>query len=105
MPQATAPKLSERMYGLFIRPLVTEKTAKLAEQNWLAFEVAGDTTRTELRGAFAALYGAMPLKVNILNMHGKSRMLKGRTGQRNATKKAYIRLAEGTSVDVMAGVK
>jgi large subunit ribosomal protein L4 len=101
----TIAKPTERMYTILVRPLVTEKSSKIAEQNWLAFEVAGDATRTEVRAAFSALYGAEVLKVNILNLKGKSATLKGRTGQRNPFKKAYIRLKDGTSVDVMAGVK
>lgn len=103
--KTTAVKPTERMYQILVRPLVTEKTSQIAEQNWLAFEVAGDATRTEIRDAFTALYGAEVLKVNTLNLKGENRARKGRTGQRNAFKKAYIRLKDGTSVDVMAGVK
>jgi large subunit ribosomal protein L23 len=94
------------MYQLLVRPLVTEKTAKIAETgNWLTFEVLPDATKPELKTAVERLYGVEVLKVNTLIQKGKARGFKGRAGQRSDVKKAFIKLKDGQSIDLAAGVK
>jgi len=103
---ATKQIPTERMYQLFVRPLVTEKTSRQAESgNWLSFEVALDATKPELKAAFERLYGVPAIAVNTLIQKGKARGFRGRPGQRSDVKKAYIKVADGQSVDLMAGVK
>jgi large subunit ribosomal protein L23 len=100
---AAAP--TERMYQMFVRPLVTEKTSKLAEGNWLAFEVMPGATKPEIKLAFERLYGVEVARVNTLTHKGKTKGFRGRKGLRSDVKKAYIKLKAGHTVDLMAGVK
>jgi large subunit ribosomal protein L23 len=101
---ATKSAPTERMYNLFIRPLVTEKTSKMG--NWLSFVVANDATKPELKTAFERLYGVEVLTVNTLIQKGKTKVVRGRhTVFRSDVKKAYIKLKDGQTVDLMAGVK
>lgn len=103
---ATTTLPTERMYGLFVRPLVTEKTSAMAESgNWMAFEVALDATKPELKAAFERLYGVEVERVNTLIQKGKNKVFKGRRGQRSDVKKAFIKVKDGQTVDLMAGVK
>lgn len=102
----STPTPTERMYTLLVRPLVTEKTTKIAESgNWLAFEVLPDATKPELKEAVERLYGVTVLRVNTLIQKGKARGFKGRAGQRSDVKKAFIKLKDGQSIDLAAGVK
>jgi large subunit ribosomal protein L23 len=95
---------TERMYQLFVRPLVTEKTTKVAEDgNWLTFEVLQDATKPELKAAFERLYGVEVLRVNTLTQKGKKRTRN--LGTRSDVKKALIKLKDGASVDLSAGAK
>lgn len=97
---------TERHYQVLIRPLVTEKTSKVAEKgNWLTFEVAPSATKPEIKEALQRLYGVEVERVNTLIQKGKSRGFKGRAGQRSDVKKAFIQLKSGQSLDLMAGVK
>lgn len=97
---------TERMYQLLVRPLVTEKTTKVAESgNWLAFEVLPDATKSEIKQAVQSLYGVDVLRVNTLIQKGKSKGFRGSAGRRSDVKKAFIKLKDGQSIDLSAGVK
>lgn len=105
MPKASAnTNPTERQYQILVRPLVTEKTTKVAESgNWLAFEVAPGSTKPEIKAAVERLYGVEIIKVNTMITKGKIRG--GRIGARSDVKKAFIQLKSGQSIDLMAGVK
>jgi large subunit ribosomal protein L23 len=97
---------TERMYQILVRPLVTEKTTKIAEAgNWMSFEVLGDATKPEIKEALQRLYGVDVLRVNTLIQKGKARGFRGRAGMRSDVKKAIVKLKDGQSVDLSAGVK
>ncbi|NBV54114.1 MAG: 50S ribosomal protein L23 [Proteobacteria bacterium] len=103
---ATKTQPTERHYQILKRPLVTEKTTKIAEKgNWLSFEVADDATKPEIKEALQRLYGVEVLAVNTLIQKGKMRGFKGKIGQRSNLKKAFVKLKDGQTVDLMAGVK
>jgi large subunit ribosomal protein L23 len=91
-----------RSFDILRKPVISEKAAKLAETNAVAFEVAADATKTEIALAIETLYKVKVKKVNIVNTKGKVKSFKGRTGTRNAVKKAYITLADNQKIDVMA---
>ncbi len=104
----TTSRPSERAYQLFVRPLVTEKTTHQAEKgNWIAFEVALEATKPELKAAFESLYGVKVERINTLIQKGKTKTVRGRamTTRRSDVKKAFIKLVDGQTVDLMAGVK
>lgn len=95
-----------QMYQILVRPLVTEKTTRLAESgNWIAFEVAPGANKVEIRKAVEALYGVNVLAVNTLISKGKTKAARGRRIFRSDVRKAFIKLKDGQSVDLMAGVK
>ncbi len=95
---------TERMYQLVVRPLITEKTTKVSESgNWLTFEVLPDATKPEIKTTFERLYGVEVLKVNTLVQKGKKRTRN--LGARSDIKKAFVKLKDGQSVDLSAGVK
>lgn len=102
---ATKSMPTERMYQILVRPLVTEKTTKQAEANWLTFEVAPGATKPEIRTAVERLYGVEVTRVNTLIQKGKVKGFRGRTGMRSDVKKAFVQLKDGQSIDLMAGVK
>lgn len=91
-------------YRVLMRPIVTEKSAKLASEGVYTFQVAPGVGKVHVRQAVKALYGAQPVRVNILNQKGK-RVRFGKTrGQRNHWRKAYVYLKKGQHIDVYEGV-
>lgn len=94
----------ERNYQIIKRPLITEKTTMIAENNTYTFEVLKDATRVDVKNAIEAIFNVKVENVNILNQTGKTKRFKGITGKRNNVKKAYVRLQEGQVLDLAAGL-
>ncbi len=44
------------------------------------------------------------VKVNTLNVKGKTKRFRGRVGRRSDVKKAIVTLAEGQSIDITTGL-
>jgi large subunit ribosomal protein L23 len=108
-PQGTSakrrPVLSrEAMYQIIRNPVVTEKATALSERGQVVFRVALDATKPEIKAAVEGLFGVKVLAVNTLVVKGKVKRFKGRPGRRSDTKKAFVRLAEGQSIDLSTGL-
>jgi large subunit ribosomal protein L23 len=81
------------------RPLVTEKTTIAREQALVvAFEVARDATKIDVKRAVQALFGAKVRSVRTEIMHGKFKRQGRFAGQRSDWKKAWVRLKAGEKV-------
>lgn len=103
--KAKKPILSkERMYQTILSPLVTEKATALSEQNQVVFKVLLEATKPEIKAAVEGLFDVKVLAVNTLVVKGKAKRFRGRPGQRSDWKKAMVRLAEGQSIDLTAGL-
>ena len=99
------PQLSrEAMYQVIRAPLITEKATTLSELNQVAFKVSVDATKPEIKAAVEGLFGVKVLAVNTLVQKGKAKRFRGRPGQRSDVKKAFVRLAEGQSIDFTTGL-
>jgi len=94
----------DRMYQVIRRPLITEKATLVGEYNQVAFEVALDATKPEIKSAVEKLFKVKVMAVNTLRQNGKTKRFRGRPGKRNDYKKAIVRLAEGDSIDVTTGL-
>lgn len=99
-PARPAKQLSrEAMYRIILRPVITEKATALGERGQVAFRVAPDATKPEIKAAIEGLFGVTVLAVNTLNVKGKLKRFRGRPGRRPDVKKAFVRLAEGQNID------
>lgn len=84
-------------------PRVSEKTARIQEQsNQYVFEVATTATKADVKAAVESLFSVKVEAVNVVNVKGKQKSFRNRAGRRGDWRKAYVRLAEGQSIDVMA---
>ncbi len=92
----------ERILDVIRSPLVTEKAARLQENNQYVFEVASDATKPEVKAAIEKLFEVKVESVNLLNVKGKVKTFHSRNGRRSSMRKAYVRLAEGQSIDTLA---
>lgn len=92
--------VTARTYDVLRRPILSEKSAKLSETGALAFEVAADATKKDVANAVKAIYNVTPEKINILNVKGKIKNFRQRTGTQKAVKKAYITLKEGDKIEL-----
>ena len=96
--------MSDLKYLSVIRaPRVSEKTARLQEvSNQYVFEVAKTATKADVKSAVEQLFNVKVEAVNVLNVKGKIKSFRSREGRRGDWRKAYVRLAAGQTIDVMA---
>jgi large subunit ribosomal protein L23 len=93
-----------RHYDAIVSPVITEKATMLSEQNKVVFRVAKDATKPQIAEAIENLFKVTVVKVNTLNVKGKTKRFRGREGKRSDVKKAIITLAEGQSIDITTGL-
>lgn len=93
----------ERLYQIIEAPHVSEKSTRVSgEGNQYVFRVAKAATKPEVKAAIEMLFEVQVEAVNIVNVKGKQKSFKFRAGRRPNWKKAYVRVAEGQSIDVEA---
>jgi large subunit ribosomal protein L23 len=81
------------------RPLVTEKTTIARESGEvIAFEVARDATKVDIRRAVEKLFNTKVVSVRTQLQHGKFKRQGRFEGQRPDWKKAWVRLKAGEKV-------
>ncbi|MFT5203415.1 MAG: large subunit ribosomal protein L23 [Candidatus Aldehydirespiratoraceae bacterium] len=87
---------------VIIRPVVSEKSYGLLEQNVYTFVVAPGSSKPEIRDAVESIFDVSVLKVNTLNRKGKRKRNRrtGGFGQKSGQKRAIVTLAEGDSIDL-----
>ena len=87
---------------VIIRPVVSEKSYTLLEDNVYTFEVHPSSSKPEIKDAVESIFDVDVLKVNTLIRKGK-RKKNRRTntwGQRPSRKRAIVTLAECDSIEL-----
>ena len=95
---------NERLYKVLLAPRITEKSTRVSENsNQYVFKVTSDSNKTEIKDAVEKLFEVNVESVRVVNVKGKSKAFKLRTGKRNDWKKAYVRVQEGQVIDFLGG--
>ncbi len=94
---------------LIINPVLTEKTVRHAEDGKYVFHVAPHANKIEIARAIEAIYNEgkkrekdqiRVIKVNVVNVTGKTRRVGARSkGRRPNRRKAIITLAPGQTLE------
>lgn len=82
-------------------PRITEKAANAGSFSTYVFDVAVNATKNEIAKAFESVYKAKPIKVNTVSEKRKSFFRRGVLGFGKKSKKAYIILPKGTTIEIM----
>jgi len=90
-------------HDVIIRPIVSEKSYDLMEQNRYTFEVDRRASKPQIAVAIEEIFGVTVAKVNTMNMSGKPRRLRYNKGLSRSWKKAIVTLKEGDTIDLFAG--
>lgn len=94
--------LNEHLLSVLRAPHISEKSARLQETSQYVFMVAPRATKQDVKRAVEGLFNVQVLSVNVSNKKGKTKAFRSRFGTRGGSRKAYVRLAEGQTIDVMA---
>lgn len=91
----------ETIKQVLIGARVTEKAAIASEKNVYVFNVATDATKNEIKKEVKRIYKVSPIKVNVINSTGKKTFIRGKKGSKSDTRKAYVFLKDGDSINLI----
>lgn len=89
---------------IIIRPIVTEKSTRLMENNQYTFEVAIDANKHQIRDAIEEIFKVNVVKVSTVRLRGKLKRMGRFEGRRRDRKKAIVTLAEGDRIEIFEGL-
>jgi len=89
---------------LIKRPIVTEKTTKLMEQNKYCFVVDPKANKTQIKHAVEEIFKVKVKAVNTLNYLGKMKRMGRYEGRRPSWKRAIVTLEKGSRIEFFEGV-
>lgn len=102
------------LYNIIERPLITEKALVMNNQRRYAFVVNPKANKIEIKDAVQKLFTqpdgerVSVIAVNTLNVRGKEKRFRAfgkyTSGRAVDTKKAYVTLAEGQTLQIFEGV-
>ena len=89
---------------IIIKPVVTEKSVDLMQENKYCFTVAKDANKIEIKNAIEEIFKVTVVNVNTVNVHGKMKRMGRTQGMTASWKKAVVTLREGDSIEVFEGL-
>ena len=95
----------ERLMTVIRGPHLSEKAHIAAENNQVVFKVRTDATKAEIRQAVELLFEVEVDQVQVVNCRGKGKRFGRTQGRRADWKKAYVKLAEGSSLEGVLGTE
>ena len=88
------------LHDVLIRPIFSEKTTALQNAgNVYTFEVGESVNKLEIKNAVQTLFGVEVEAVRTAIMRGKTKRFGRYYGKRSNWKKAYVRLADGHTLN------
>jgi len=86
-------------HGILVRPIVSEKGYGEGQEGKYRFEVVKNATKIEVKNAVEKAFKVHVVKVNLMNVRGKSRRLRLHQGFTREWKKAIVTLRDGEHID------
>jgi len=94
----------ERIFTVLVAPHISEKSALNAENNnQYVFKVAIDANKPEIKKAVESVFDVKVSNVQTSVAKGKVKRFGQKMGRRKDWKKAYVTLAEGSTIEMMSG--
>jgi large subunit ribosomal protein L23 len=88
---------------VLLKPVISEKSYRLADDGKYTFLVAPGANKTQIRQAVEEIFHVKVTGVNTVNRPGKRRRTRFGWGTRANTKRAIVSLAAGERIDVFGG--
>ena len=87
-----------------ISPNITEKATSLSEFNKVVFKVHKGASKMAIKRNIEKIFKVNVVKINTLNLKGKSKIVKNKKSYKPGYKKAIITLKKGQSIDLATGI-
>lgn len=88
---------------VILKPVASEKAARLEDEGKYTFIVHPDANKTEIKIAIEKIFGVKVASVNTQNRKGKVRRTRDGLGKSKDTKRAIVTLREGT-IDIYGDI-
>jgi large subunit ribosomal protein L23 len=88
---------------ILLAPVISEKSYGLLDENKYTFLVHPDANKTEIKISVEKVFGVKVTGVNTINRQGKRKRTRFGVGQRKATRRAIVTVAEGDRIDIFGG--
>jgi large subunit ribosomal protein L23 len=86
---------------VIVKPLITEKSTHMqTTRNTYVFKVSPDANKHQIKTAVEALYKVKVADVRTMNRRGKPRRTKLRMMHSSDWKRAIVKLAENSTIDL-----
>lgn len=85
---------------IIFRPVISEKTYGLLDENKYTFVVDPRANKTEIKQAIQSIFDVTVLNVNTMNRPGKRKRRGFIVGKRPDTKRAIVTVADGDEIEL-----
>ena len=96
--------MEKSFQDILLRPVVTEKTTAMMQDNKYTFLVALKANKIEIRQAIEQIFKVKVLNVNTIRVMGKTKRMGKTQGKRSDYKKAIVKLAPGDRIEFFEGI-
>ena len=87
-----------------ISPNITEKSTSLSEFNKIVFKVHKGASKSSIKRSVEKIFKVNVVKINTINLKGKTKMVRNKKASIPGYKKAIITLKKGQSIDLATGI-
>ena len=87
-----------------IAPNITEKSTSLSEFNKIVFRVHKNASKNLIKKSIEKIFKVNVIKINTINLKGKTKIVKNKKAFKPGYKKAIITLKKGQSIDLATGI-
>ena len=84
---------------VIIRPIISERSYDLINDNRYTFEVAKTANKIEIRDAVESIFDVHVLNVNTMSVKGKPKRVRYAKGYTRSWKKAIVTLVAGETIE------
>ena len=87
-----------------VSPVITEKATSLSEYNKVVFKVNKGANKHLIKKSIEKIFKVNVVKINTINLKGKTKLVRGRKSSKSGYKKAIVTLKKGQSIDLATGI-
>ena len=87
-----------------VSPVITEKATTLSEFNKTVFRVHKGASKNSIKKSIEKIFKVNVIKINTINLRGKTKFVRGKKSSRLGYKKAIVTLKKGQSIDLATGI-
>ena len=87
-----------------ISPNITEKSTSMSDFNKVVFKVDKKANKKSIKKTVEKIFKVNVVKINNINLKGKTKIVKGKKTTKPSYKKAIVTLKKGQSIDLATGI-